>query len=51
MTPRTPRTAQVHAEGAESPPVGHFEGTGGKGVVKGRLISGHSVYVVEFKKK
>ena len=45
------RTAQVHNEGAESPPVGRFEGTGGDGEVKGRLISGHSVYQVEFKLK
>jgi hypothetical protein len=45
------RTAQVHNEGAESPPVGRFEGTGGKGVVKGSLISGHSLYKVEFQLK
>jgi hypothetical protein len=45
------RTAQVHNEGAESPPVGRFEGTGGDGELKGRLISGHTVYVVDFKKK
>ena len=45
------RSAQVHAEGAESPPVGRFEGTGGDGEVKGRIISGHTVYVVEFKLK
>jgi hypothetical protein len=45
------RTAQVHNEGPESPPVGRFEGTGGDGVVKGRLISGHTVYQVEFTKK
>ena len=45
------RTAQVHNEGADSPPVGRFEGTGGDGEVKGRLISGHTVYVVEFKLK
>jgi len=43
------RTAQVHNEGAESPPVGRFEGTGGNGVVKGSLVSGHSLYKVEFK--
>jgi hypothetical protein len=42
------RTAQVHDEGAESPPVGRFEGTGGDGELKGRLISGHSVYQLEF---
>jgi hypothetical protein len=45
------RTAQVHNEGAESPPVGRFEGTGGDGEVKGRLISGHTAYQVEFQKK
>ncbi len=45
------RTAQVHDEGAESPPVGRFEGTGGKGVVKGSLVSGHSLYKVEFQLK
>jgi hypothetical protein len=43
------RAAQVHDEGANSPPVGRFEGTGGQHEVKGRLISGHSVYEVEFK--
>jgi hypothetical protein len=42
------RTAQVHDEGANSPPVGRFEGTGGDGTVKGSLDSGHSVYQVEF---
>jgi hypothetical protein len=42
------RTAQVHDEGAGSPPVGRFEGTGGDGTVKGSLVSGHSVYQVEF---
>jgi hypothetical protein len=45
------RTAQVHNEGAESPPVGRFEGTGGKGTVKGSLVSGHTLYKVEFKLK
>ena len=45
------RTAQVHNEGAESPPVGRFEGTGGKGVVKGSLVSGHTLYKVEFQLK
>jgi hypothetical protein len=45
------RTAQVHNEGPNSPPVGRFEGTGGQGELKGRLISGHSVYGVEFKLK
>jgi len=45
------RTAQVHNEGAESPPVGRFEGSGGKGVVKGSLVSGHSLYKVEFQLK
>jgi len=43
------RTAQVHDEGAGSPPVGRFEGTGGQGELKGSLVSGHSVYKVEFK--
>jgi len=43
------RTAQVHDEGPGSPPVGRFEGTGGQGEVKGSLVSGHSVYKVEFK--
>jgi hypothetical protein len=42
------RTAQVHNEGAGSPPVGRFEGTGGDGTVKGRIISGHTVYQVDF---
>ncbi|MBS1891313.1 MAG: hypothetical protein JST59_08470 [Actinobacteria bacterium] len=45
------RVAQVHDEGPESPPVGRFEGTGGQGEVKGDLVSGHSVYRVEFKLK
>jgi hypothetical protein len=45
------RTAQVHNEGAESPPVGRFEGTGGKGTVKGSIVSGHTLYKVEFKLK
>jgi hypothetical protein len=45
------RAAQVHDEGPESPPVGRFEGTGGQGELKGRLVSGHSVYTVEFKLK
>jgi len=45
------RTAQVHDEGVESPPVGRFEGTGGKGMVKGSLVSGHSLYKVEFQLK
>ncbi|MFT3863628.1 MAG: hypothetical protein QM729_05090 [Solirubrobacterales bacterium] len=43
------RAAQVHDEGAHSPPVGRFEGTGGQGELQGRLVSGHSVYTVEFK--
>jgi hypothetical protein len=43
------RTAQVHNEGANSPPVGRFEGTGGNGEVKGSLVSGHTLYKVEFK--
>jgi hypothetical protein len=45
------RTAQVHDEGPNSPPVGRFEGTGGQGEIKGSLMSGHSVYKVEFKLK
>jgi hypothetical protein len=45
------RSAQVHAGGPESPPVGRFEGTGGDGEVKGRIISGHTVYQVEFEKR
>ena len=45
------RTAQVHDEGPDSPPVGRFEGTGGQGEIKGSLVSGHSVYRVEFKLK
>jgi hypothetical protein len=45
------RVAQVHDEGPSSPPVGRFEGTGGQGTVKGDLVSGHSVYKVEFKLK
>jgi hypothetical protein len=45
------RTAQVHDEGAGSPPVGRFEGTGGQGEVKGSLVSGHTVYKLEFKLK
>jgi hypothetical protein len=45
------RVAQVHNEGPDSPPVGRFEGTGGQGVVRGDLVSGHSVYKVEFKLK
>jgi hypothetical protein len=45
------RTAQVHNEGAGSPPVGRFEGTGGDGEVKGSLVSGHTLYKVEFKLK
>jgi hypothetical protein len=45
------RVAQVHEEGAGSPPTGHFDGTGGQGLVKGSLISGHSRYLVEFKLK
>jgi hypothetical protein len=43
------RTAQVHENGPTSPPVGRFEGTGGQGELKGRLIDGHNVYQVEFK--
>jgi hypothetical protein len=45
------RTAQVHDEGPDSPPVGRFEGTGGQGEIKGSLVSGHSLYKVEFKLK
>lgn len=45
------RVAQVHAEGPNSPPVGRFEGTGSQGEVKGSLVSGHSVYKLEFKLK
>lgn len=45
------RTAQVHDEGPDSPPVGRFEGTGGQGEVKGTLVSGHTVYKLEFKLK
>ena len=45
------RVAQVHNEGPDSPPVGRFEGTGGQGLVKGDLVSGHSVYKVEFQLK
>jgi hypothetical protein len=45
------RVGQVHNEGADSPPVGRFEGTGGQGEVKGDLVSGHSVYRVDFKLK
>ena len=42
------RVAQVHEEGPEGPTVGHFEGAGGKGMVKGNLVAGHSLYKVEF---
>jgi len=45
------RVAQVHNEGPDSPPVGHFQGTGGQGEVKGDLVSGHSVYKVDFQLK
>jgi hypothetical protein len=45
------RVAQVHDEGAGSPPVGRFEGTGSQGEVKGTLVSGHSVYKVEFQRE
>ena len=45
------RVAQVHDEGAGSPPVGRFEGTGSQGEVKGTLVSGHSVYKVEFRRE
>jgi hypothetical protein len=43
------RTAQVHDQTASGPPVGRFEGTGGQGTVKGSLVSGHTVYQLEFK--
>lgn len=45
------RTAQVHDEGANSPPVGRFEGTGNAGEVSGSLVSGHTLYKLSFKKK
>ncbi|MBS1676645.1 MAG: hypothetical protein JST08_04580 [Actinobacteria bacterium] len=45
------RVAKVHAEGPDSPVVGHFEGTGGQGQVKGNLVAGHSVYKVDFQLK
>jgi hypothetical protein len=45
------RVAQVHNEGAGSPPVGRFEGTGSQGKIKGSLVSGHTVYTVEFQLK
>jgi hypothetical protein len=45
------RVAQVHEEGPNSPPVGRFEGTGGQGEVKGDLVSGDSLYKVDFKLK
>ena len=45
------RTAQVHDEGPNSPPVGRFEGTGGQGEVKGSLVSGHTLYKLDFKRK
>lgn len=45
------RVAKVHDEGPEGPVVGRFEGTGGQGEVKGDLVSGRSVYKVEFKLK
>ncbi len=45
------RTAQVHDEGPAGPPVGRFEGNGGQGEVKGTLISGHTLYKVDFKRK
>jgi hypothetical protein len=45
------RVAQVHDEGPDSPPVGRFEGTGDQGIIKGSLVSGHSVYKLEFKLK
>ena len=45
------RVAEVHSEGAEGRVVGHFEGTGGKGMVKGNLVAGRSLYRVEFQLK
>jgi hypothetical protein len=45
------RIAQVHEGGAEGPEVGHFEGTGSEGMVKGSLVAGRSLYRVEFKRK
>jgi hypothetical protein len=45
------RTAQVHDEGPGSPPVGRFEGTGGQGEVKGSLVSGHTLYKLDFKRR
>jgi hypothetical protein len=45
------RTAQVHDEGPGSLPVGRFEGTGGQGEVKGSLVSGHTLYKLDFKRK
>jgi hypothetical protein len=45
------RVGQVHTESASGPAVGHFEGTGGQGEVSGTLISGHTVYKVQFKQK
>jgi hypothetical protein len=45
------RTAQVHNESADSPPVGRFEGTGGQGEVDGTIVSGHTLYKVQFKQK
>jgi hypothetical protein len=44
------RNAQVHEEGAEGPAVGRFEGNATNNEITGRLIDGHSVYQVEFKK-
>jgi hypothetical protein len=44
------RTAQVHNEGPSSPPVGRFEGTGNQQEVKGTIVSGHTLFKVDFKK-
>ena len=45
------RIAEVHTGGAEGSVVGHFEGSGGKGLVKGNLVAGQSLYKVEFQLK
>jgi hypothetical protein len=45
------RTAQVHAGGPSTPPVGRFEGNGSQQEVSGTIVSGHTVYKVAFQKK
>lgn len=45
------RTAQVHEKGTAGPSSGRFEGTGGQGTIKGNLVSGGTLYKVEFTKK